>query len=251
MVVDTGATSTAIAAWFAQRHALPTARVDGRATDHAGKRVAMSRTEGAVATIAGWGSLGIGPFLVYDLPPIIERLEIGMFVAPQTLGGSDRDAIVLDLKRGELRLEPKSRAFAAVEGRGRPLPPAHSCAATGPLGGPTFVLPASVGGFPARMLVDTGAQTSDLFESSDPGKMLARRSVTNDEKIYGAGGRIRSRTLRQAMVSVGEHVKSVKLDLIPGRADEHCPRDGVLAMDILRECVLVIADARLVARCDH
>jgi hypothetical protein len=30
------------------------------------------------------------------------------------------------------------------------------------------------------------------------------------------------------------------VDLIPGREDDFCPRDGVLAMDILKQCVVVL-----------
>jgi predicted aspartyl protease len=247
MIVDTGATSHAITAWFASKHGLPLSPAAGSATDHAGRAVRMFRTEAAVVTLDGWGSLGTGPFLVYEMPEIIERLGVGMFVAPQALVEEGR-AVVLDLAARELRMEPVVDALRARAGT--PLPAAKACVEAGSIRGLSYVVPAKIGGHDARLLVDTGAQHTDLFESSKAGKALAASATAGDDKTWGASGRIRSRRVEGAAVALGDHAARVNVDILPGAAPAGaCPRDGVLAMDALAGCVLVFAGDELATTC--
>jgi hypothetical protein len=39
------------------------------------------------------------------------------------------------------------------------------------------------------------------------------------------------------------------IDLSPGAADPFCPRDGVVSMDVLRSCVLVLGKTSMAGRC--
>ena len=65
--------------------------------------------------------------------------------------------------------------------------------------------------------------------------------------MFGASGRLISRTLKGAHIVVGELAIATDVDLLPGAADPFCPRDGVVSMDLLRACVLA-SDAQLVSR---
>ena len=39
------------------------------------------------------------------------------------------------------------------------------------------------------------------------------------------------------------------VDLIQGASDPSCPRDGVIAMDVLRTCTLLLGRSRMFGRC--
>jgi hypothetical protein len=220
-------------------------------TDHAGRTIATARAEHPNVTLDGWGMLKDGPMLVTDVPPIIEKLGIGAFVSPQRLT-EDGDAVVLDLAGGEIRAALFSDALRA-EGFTGPLligDGARACEDTqSPIKGLAFVVPTSVEGQRADLLVDTGAQRSDLLAASAAGQALAPRSIANKEQMYGASGRLMSRTVKGARLRAGELAFALDVDLIGGESDPYCPRDGVLSMDVLRSCVLVLGRKQIAARC--
>lgn len=248
MLVDTGANSHVIAGWFAKKIGLPLNRLGDVGTDHAGRSIATFRVEHPRVAIDDWGELLDGPMLVTDVPAIIEKLGIGAFVSPQKLN-EEGDAVVLDLALGEIR----SAYFDdATRGEGTQLidVAARVCEDTqSPIKGLAYVAPATIGGNAAWLLVDTGAQRSDLLAGSTPGKALAPKSVPNKEQMYGASGKLTSRTIPHAKVSVGALDYTLDVDLIGGESDPYCPRDGVLSMDVLRGCVLVLGKKRVAARC--
>ena len=40
-----------------------------------------------------------------------------------------------------------------------------------------------------------------------------------------------------------------KEDLIPGASDPYCPRDGVVSMDVLRACTIILGKTQMSGRC--
>ncbi len=250
MLVDTGASSHVIAGWFAKKIGLKLNRLGDMATDHAGRSVVMSRVDAPKVAIDGWGDLADETMVVSDVPPIIEKLGIGAFISPQKLNETG-DAVVLDLRAAEMRTASFKEAarpeigVATLIGEGtRPCLDADS-----PVSGVAYMARATVGGREAWLLVDTGAERSDLLLGSGPGQALAPKSVPAKGQMYGASGKLTSRTVRRAAVTVGELDFVLDLDLIGGESDPHCPRDGVLSMDVLRKCVLVLGKKQMVARC--
>jgi hypothetical protein len=152
-----------------------------------------------------------------------------------------------------MRMTPYDLAVHKLGHHGSSLAPngAHVCLdnATS-IQGLEFIVPASIEGKPAELLVDTGAAHSDLLAGSAAGKALARRSVANRDELYTASGRMTRRTLRGATVSVGEFSIHADVDLIPASADPYCLRDGVVSMDLLRACVLVLGKSTMAGRCN-
>ncbi len=252
MLVDTGANSHVLSAWLARKLALPMRKLGDVGTDHVGKTIATYRVDEPKLAIDGWGTLSEGPALATEIPEVIEKLGIGAFISPQKLA-EEGDAVVLDLPRGELRAVWWVDAIEELSSRGKPLVLGKDFRACqeneGPIRGLAFVVPAHVDGQAVRLLVDTGAQYSDVFTSSSAGKRLLPTSVKNREAMYTASGKISGRKIYRARVLTGEVEVTTDVDLIQGTADASCPRDGVLAMDVLGACAILLGRQKIFASC--
>lgn len=254
MVVDTGANSHVIAGWFARQHGLTMKKLGDMGSDHVGKTISAFRIEKPDLTIDAWGPLTPGPVLATDVPYVIERLGIGAFISPQRLV-EESDAVILDLAQGEMRpawWDDAHNELSLPDRVGVPLVLGETRACTeteGPIKGLAFVVPASVESQRVELLVDTGAQHSDVFTTSAAGQRLAAQSTVNREPMYTASGKISARKLEGARVAAGSFSVSADVDLIGGGADASCPRDGVLAMDVLRSCTLLLGRTRIDGRC--
>ncbi len=252
MLVDTGANSHVVAGWLARQVGLPLKKLGDLGADHAGRTIATYRVDHPQMTIDDWGPLVDGPTLATEVPSLIEELGIGAFVSPQELASGGNGAVVLDFPASEMHAAAYDDAVHKLGHRGSSLAPngGRVCEddAT-PIQGLAFVLPATIEGRAVDLLVDTGAQRSDLLATSSAGKALASRSAANHEQLYAASGRMTSRTVKGATVTLGEFAVHSDIDLIPGSADPFCPRDGVVSMDVLRACVLVLGKTSMTGRC--
>jgi predicted aspartyl protease len=251
MLVDTGANSHVIAGWLARKLGLTMKKLGDVGTDHVGKTIATFRVEKPELAIDDWGPLVPMPVLATDVPEVIEKLGIGAFISPQRLV-EEGDSVVLDLAKGELRPAWWDEAHYELSALGVPLVvgEARACEETeGPIKGLAYVLPATVESQRVDLLLDTGAQHSDVFTTSLAGQRLMAQSTVNKEPMYTASGKISARKLKSARVTAGSFAVSADVDLIAGAADSSCPRDGVLAMDVLRSCMLLLGRQRIYARC--
>ena len=251
MLVDTGANSHVIAGWLARKLGLSMKKLGDVGTDHVGKTIATFRVEKPELAIDDWGPLVPMPVLATDVPEVIEKLGIGAFISPQRLV-EEGDSVVLDLAKGELRPAWWDEAHYELSALGVPLVlgEARACEETeGPIKGLAYVLPATVESQRVDLLLDTGAQHSDVFTTSLAGQRLTAQSTVNKEPMYTASGKISARKLKGARVSAGSFAVNADVDLIAGAADSSCPRDGVLAMDVLRSCMLLLGRQRIYARC--
>ena len=252
MLVDTGANAHVIAGWMARKLGLSMKKLGDMGTDHVGKTIAAYRIDKPDMVLDEWGPLEAGPVLATEVPEFIEKLGIGAFISPQRLV-EDGDAVVFDLKKKELRAVWWDEALYSLSAKGVPLvlgDGGRACQELdGPIKGLSFVVPATVEGFRTSLLVDTGAQHSDVFVGSNAGQNLAERSVANKEPMYTAAGKISARRINGAIVTAGSFTMKSDVDLIAGAADESCPRDGVLAMDVLHNCTLLLGRTRFWATC--
>jgi len=254
MLVDTGANSHVIAGWFAKKLGLPMKKLGDIGTDHVGKAIATYRLDNLEMTIDEWGKLSSTTVLATEVPEVIEKLGIGAFISPQRLD-EEGDAVALDLAKGEIRAawwdETQSELANAAGGstlvtsdQGR------ACEENdGPVKGLAFVVPSVVDSQKVQLLIDTGAQHSDVFSSSPAGQKLAPQSTSNKEPMYTASGKISARKLRNAKLTTGAYTITADIDLIGGAADGSCPRDGVLAMDVLKQCTVLFGRSKVFGRC--
>jgi hypothetical protein len=252
MLLDTGANSHVIAGWLARKLSVPMKKLGDIGTDHVGKSIATYRIDRLDMSIEGWGKLSAMPLLATEVPDVIEKLGIGAFISPQRLE-EEGDAVVLDLRKGELRSAWWDDAHADLAETGSVLvepPQAKVCQENdGPVKGLAFVVPSVIESQKVQLLVDTGAQHSDLFTSTPAGQKLVGQSTPNKEPMYTASGKISARKLKKAHVTTGRFAMTTDIDLIQGAADGSCPRDGVLAMDVLRSCTLLLGRSKMYGRC--
>jgi predicted aspartyl protease len=252
MLVDTGANSHVIARWVAQRLALPMRALGDIGSDHTGRAVAAYVVDHPQFSIDDWGSLPDKPMLVTDVPEPIARIGIGAFVSPQWLAQRG-EGLVLDVAKKDMHTAPWDDAVAELDARGGSAiggSAAHLCqddAST--IHGLAFVLPASVDGKPVDLLLDTGAHRTDLLSSSKAAKLLMGRSAPSREQMFAASGLVKTRIVRAVDVKVGDWAATTDIDLVPGAADAVCPRDGVVSMDVLQSCTLVLGATGVLGRC--
>lgn len=180
-----------------------------------------------VARVAGLALTA--PLIASDWPDSLapplpgQRQEDGV-LSPQRLARPGR-AVVLDFVRGEISDEPWAQALAHV---GRE-PRALADVAAGPTG--HFFVAATVGGRAVRLVVDTGAPRSMLYEARGDELPSGAVRVSFDHQRLDVGG------VRRSLVF--EH-REPTVDM---------SWDGLLGMDVLSECVLAVDATRLVARC--
>jgi predicted aspartyl protease len=252
MVVDTGATSHVIASWLARKMRLPMHALGEVGSDHTGRAVAVYTVESPGVRIDGWGALAGGPMLVSDLPEPFEGIGIGVSLSPQWLGTA-ADAVVLDLPHHEMRTAPWAQAVMALQGApGREIArrPARLCRDTASaIQGLEFVLPASIDGHAVDLLLDTGAERTDLLSPTRVGRIVAGRARPSEEPVYAAAGRVKTRLVQAAQVKIGDWSLTTDIDLVPGVSDPTCPRDGVVSMDALSTCTLLLGRQQLRGRC--
>ena len=176
------------------------------------------------------------------------RAHHSPFVSPQKLAG-DGEAIVLDFPHKEMRAVKRGTSLGTL-GIALTLDPVALCEdKDSPIQGLAYVLSGTIDGETVKLLVDTGAHHSDLLMSSPPGVKLLPRAVDSKEQVYAASGKVTPKTLKDVQVAVGAVEGKFDVDLIPGKKDEFCPRDGVLAMDILAKCELLLEPGRFLGQC--
>jgi predicted aspartyl protease len=202
--------------------------------------------------IDDWGPVADGAMLVTDVPEPIARIGIGAFVSPQWLA-SDGEGLVLDLAAHEMHTAAWDDATRELEGRdGSALAPGgvRLCEDTASaIKGLAFVLPARIDGHPVDLLLDTGAHRTDLLTTSKAGRLLVGRAKPSREQMYAASGLVKTSLVRAAEVRIGEFTITTDIDLVPGVADPVCPRDGVVSMDALQSCTLLLGRKTVMGRC--
>lgn len=256
MMLDTGANSHIVAGWFMRKAGLAGKKHSDGGTDHSGTSIETFRIDRPEITIDQWGPVAASLVVATEVPKEIERLGIAAFLSPQALGSSS-EAAVLDLARSELRAMPWDDATAELaqkeSGGGARLLTTGTrlCEQdSGPVHLLSYVVPLTVEAERVWLLVDTGAQFTDVFLSSPVGKKLAPRSVAGKEALFTAAGKTTTRVIEGAEVRSGSFAVKTDVDLIPGGADPWCARDGVVAMDLLRACTLALGRGRIDGVCE-
>jgi predicted aspartyl protease len=238
-LIDTGANANILSGFIARKAELTTRAFGDTGADHTGHAIDTRRAMHPEVHIDNWGDLPDEPILVTDVPDSVVKLGIGGFISPQQLVTADA-SIVLDFQKSEMRQLKRGETIDAA-GSALAIDPPRACIdEDSPLHGLAFVVKAQIESNDAELLIDTGAHHTDLLAQSAPAKALRARSEPSRESSAAISGVVTPRTVHDAHIHVGAIDVTRDVDLIPGVEDDFCPRDGVLAMDVLKKCVLTI-----------
>lgn len=97
------------------------------------------------------------------------------------------------------------------------------------------------------LLLDTGATRTLVVANSGIGQKLSHRSVEKGRTV-GVGGTV-TNDRRVAGVNLDLGGLKTMLDLTIGGSSSNCGPDGLLGMDVLRKCVLLLDVSRVVFSC--
>ncbi len=251
LIVDTGATQHVIASWLTAELSLPLEKGAERALDHTGREVPVLRLPHAHMSISGWGSLDEASLLVVDVPEVLQRMNIGGFLSPQALAGPGR-AVVLDLREGQMwegSVEESARKLASrADSNSRARQGISTC--RGSIAGLRLFVPLIIEGIAVRMQIDSGASQSSLFMSSPAGKELSSRS-SSSRTAYAASGAYTVPILESASMRLGAFESKGDVDFLPQGARSDCPSDGFVGMDVLKSCVLLLAEEGAEVACER
>ncbi|HXU31510.1 MAG TPA: aspartyl protease family protein [Thermoanaerobaculia bacterium] len=245
-LVDSGAGVSTFAAWFVKNAGLSTVETATTMRDASGRAVPLRVVRGVAGTLPDGSTLKIEAAGIADFPPLFETNELGGLLSPQLLAPNGL-AAVLDLRVPELRFEPFENALARL-GATR-VPEAKICEVAGAdLANRLYAVPATVGGTSTILLLDSGATDSELQRDSAVARSLSDRTTSGGRTMGISGGE--EKRLRAAGTAVGFAGRLRTLDVSIGAATSPCAPDGLLGIDALRSCALVLGAKEVGMVCD-
>ena len=250
-VLDTGAEAHTVGRWLARKLALRTSRSAQKTHDAAGRAQRVDLLEHPHLSVPGIGELIDRPAMVTDEPEPMEHLGVGCFLSPQALA-TDQLTVILDFPQHELRLVSAGEIAAAFDGgSARRFSSARLCrdpsARTGYL---MFEVAVRINGESALMILDVGADGSQLSRTSAAGRILSALGGGSKGEAMGSTGRYPTWRVPQVQVELGDLKRSVEMTLGPAIGDPHCPADGLLGMDVLKGCRIALTPTQAFGVCE-
>ncbi len=246
-IVDTGAGVHTLASWFVEATGLPT--VESSATGHGstGAKVPIRVGSNVRLTLSDATVLNLPEVAVADFPAIFKTHHLAGLLSPQLLA-SVGEAAVLDLRTPALSIEPVDLAQQLVS---RPVvPPDDTRQCHNPQSIFTnrlYAAAAMLDGRRALMLVDSGATATIINRDAAVSSWFSTRSRPGASE-QGLGGVVQDmQQVRDVQVERGG--ATVTLSIGVGSASDQCGPDGLLGMDALRGCSMVLGASTMAWSC--
>ena len=245
-LVDTGASVHTLARWLVTSIHLGTHETKTTLLGSTGATSKAGAVDPVQLDTRDGGALGVRDAVVADFPQVFADQHIGGLLSPQLLAPAGQAAI-LNLRTPSLSFAPFDGAVAALGlGPSAAMAGTHLCPSEGPPPGHSYGTSVTIAGIPADMTTDTGA-TSTLVASTRIARALASRSEQNGEVQGVGGGAQAAKTVSGVTIVRGGAAK--KVDVILGGTSAGCGADGLLGMDVLRGCTLVLGDKTMAWSC--
>lgn len=248
--VDSGASTHVLADWFVRTAGIPSSETNSTVKGSGGK----TAPERAVHQLHGYWSDGrsfnLNEAAVVSFPSYFESLQIGGLLSPQLLAPSGL-AAVLNLKAPPLNFSPFSKALSDLrlsKSSKLTINRATACRnSSSVFENREYVTPVAAGRVADLMLVDTGATKTILSRESKIVQAIEMRSEpgTSTESVGGAVD------ARRVVHGVQLMRGGARLAVNPsiGSVEAPCSAMGILGMDALQGCVLVLGAEELALSC--
>jgi Aspartyl protease len=249
-IVDSGASANVFADWYVEVAGIPAVRSDSAAVDNAGKAASEQLVHRLQGRWSDGQRFGLNEAIVVAFPPLFKSLHFGGLVSPQLLAPPGM-AAVLDLRVPSLRFVPFARARSDLQRSKAPtvqLDLTQPCRdADSKLMNRTYVAPAMAAGVTDLMLVDTGATGTTFSDRSRIAQAIGSGSAPGP-RSEGVGGEAGGRIVRNVQLRRGGGI--VTLNPSVGEVSERCGVHGILGMDALRSCLLILGEKEMAFSCD-
>ncbi len=249
-ILDTGAEGHVITAAFAKKNGLPTVPSAQKTYDAGGRAISLDVIEHPRIDLAGWGPIPDQPAMVIAMPELFQKLGVGIILSPQQLATASR-AVVMNFPEKTLRTQASDAAVrdSAAQG-GMHFGSGSVCrdpsAHTGYL---LYLIPLSIHGVRANLILDTGNDGANIVKSSAAGQALSARSGPARANAVGAAGAFESAPVREVSAEIGDGERTLDVGLIPPQGDPSCPNDGTLGLEVLGTCTVTMTPDRAFVRC--
>jgi hypothetical protein len=252
LIVDTGATASALDAALVARAGLEVVDSGIRGRDWSGQPIKILRTDAPIA-LAGIGRLADRASGVAEFSPGFRARGLGGLLSPQALANATDD-VLIDFPGRRLLVGPRTARDVPVGLALGPAPEPLCADRSGGLAGTTFAIPVLVNGARARLAVDTGASDTILFASAAAAVNFeappAPPSGPGDGPFVGGTPLGSSKgMLRKATLASGDWSTVIDIAIVDGASSPRCPFDGRLGIDVLRACAVEIANGASTVRC--
>jgi hypothetical protein len=240
-IIDTGASVHTLASWLVTEAGIVTHATSGTANGSTGGKSAVQAVYGAAIRVNDSGDvLPLREAIVVDFPPVFHGQRIGGLLSPQLLAPA-KMAAILDLHAPRLSFGPAPVASAGT----------RVCRNSNSLFvNRLYAAPVSPGGTQAPMLlmlVDTGATSSVASSSSPLTAALSGRATVSGHTQGVGGAAIITRTVPNVALKFGGSGATVALTI--AGSPPSCGADGLLGMDALRGCRLVLGESAFAWTC--
>jgi hypothetical protein len=245
-LIDTGASIHTLAAWYVKAAGIKAVASQGSARGSTGQETSIRVARQVSLTLENGRALPLAETVVVDFPPIFEELHIAGLLSPQLLAPPGQ-AAVLDLRVPYLEIQPFQQAMDSLGLA--PLPEARACIdAESEFTNRAYSIRITAQDRDASVILDSGATGTVLATDSAIAKALASSSI-DGKHTQGLGGAPEANRHVPAVEILRAGVPvtvDVGLGKSPGPA---CGPDGLLGMDALRDCLLVLGESALGMAC--
>lgn len=247
-VFDTGAGAHTFAQWYVEAAGMEFDSASGgvSARDATGTPVDLRIVRDQTGILENGAGLSIPVGVVSSFPPEFEEAEIGGLLNPQLLAADD-EAVVLDLRVPELRIEPFEAAIRHLGARVVPEEAVRACRSTAvAIPNLLFALLVRGDGEEGWLQIDTGADVTLL--NSDSRLVQGLVLEQGGETMGIAGRRQEYQRAPDFALSLGEHQFVVDAHVVSSTG-RGCGLDGLLGLDVLGRCALVMGQESVAVTC--
>jgi Aspartyl protease len=247
-IVDTGASVNTLASWLVSAAHLEPRQTTATAIGSTGVEKPIRVVSNQIIQLDGGRDLTLREAIVVEFPPVFAKQRIGGLLSPQLLA-PEHLASVLDLRLPTLRFEPFEIAVARL-GRSRPLISSGSrvCRnAESPFENRQYAASVTTDGIAGTLLVDTGATSTLAAPGSRIAAALTDRA-SESGRAQGVGGDVQTRR-KAPNVRFERGGAASTIAVIIGGSTPSCGPDGLIGMDALRQCILVLGESAFAWSC--
>lgn len=244
-ILDTGSNRNFLADWYVRVAKIPTSATTDSMVNGS---VVPRMTHHIQGRWSDGQRFNLKDAMVVPFPPYFESNHIGGILSPQFLTPAGM-AAVLDLKTPSLRFAPFVRAISDLQQSNPssgPLPLNEACHSE--VADQMYLAPVTAAGVTDLVTIDTGATKTVFSEGSNIAHAIADRSEPGPPSEQLEGKNEKVRMVRDVQLMRGGRFIAVSPSIV--KPSWPCNSQGLLGMDALRNCLLILGHSQMALTCD-